>query len=200
MHVPVGIRSFEHNVVRDDQPDVNPPAEGTSTQGTSSNAPVFHLSASAKPLLGSFAVIGAILLGLYTAQVPILLKLTHLQASLLGSCIPTISAKWLVLPALLDSLSCTDRQRSQPSFPSLTWMLSTDIGSLCWHRLSPPTLMPVGYRKSEASLSPRVSLFLLLPLLPPNVLQNRRMSILRRQTVDPQCRRYPRRHPLTVVS
>jgi hypothetical protein len=57
--------------------------------------------------------------------------------------------------------------------------------------------MPVGCRKSEASPSPRVSLFLLLPLLPPNVPQNCRMSVLRHQTVDPQCRRYYRRPPLT---
>lgn len=63
MHVPVGIRSLKRHVVRGNQP------EGTSS---SSDAPTsgFSLSTSVKPLLGSLAVVGAILLGSYTFTCP----------------------------------------------------------------------------------------------------------------------------------
>jgi hypothetical protein len=74
MHVPVGIRSFKRHVVRGDQPEGTLLADPTSTntQGTSSDAPApgFHVSTSVKPLMGSVAVVGAILFGSYTFTGP----------------------------------------------------------------------------------------------------------------------------------
>jgi hypothetical protein len=66
MHVPVGIRSFGRHVARDGQSNASLASEATSTAGTSDDLPLYHLSTSVQPLIGSIAVVGAILLGLYT--------------------------------------------------------------------------------------------------------------------------------------
>ena len=66
MHVLARIHSFKRHVVRDVQQEVNSSTEEPlSTPVTSSKAPLPHLSTSARSLIGSFVVVGAILFGVY---------------------------------------------------------------------------------------------------------------------------------------
>src|SRR6266850_2099943 len=66
MHVPVGIRSFKRHLVRGDQPEGTSSADRMSTSTSTST----QVSTSVKPLMGSFAAVGAILLGSYTFTGP----------------------------------------------------------------------------------------------------------------------------------
>ena len=91
-----------------------------------------------------------------------------------------------------------ERQRSRALFPSPTRALSTDPTRLYCRHVSHLTPMSVGYLRLGASLFPRVSLFLLLRLLLPSVPRHYRTDTLRPRTVDPRCRRYPLRLPLTA--
>lgn len=134
------------------------------------------------------------------SQAPISLILIRLQPSSLGSCIASASVEMPVLrpPALPNSRLRMERQRRsqiRPSFPSPTRALSTDPIRLYCDRLSRPIHMSVGYLKLGVSLFPRVSPFLLSPLLLPSVPRNCRTSTLRPRTVDHRCRRYPPRLP-----
>ncbi|KAI0306691.1 hypothetical protein B0F90DRAFT_1814543 [Multifurca ochricompacta] len=61
MHVPVGIRSFERHIVRVAEPDASSSTQSTSTQVPTSGPVPIQLSSSAKSLIGSCTVVGAIL-------------------------------------------------------------------------------------------------------------------------------------------
>lgn len=57
--------SFKRHIVRDVQREVDSSSGSASTPVTSSKAPLPHLSTSARSLIGSFIVVGAVLFGLY---------------------------------------------------------------------------------------------------------------------------------------
>ena len=62
MHV--RFHAFKRHVARDVQPEVDSSPDSASSPVTSSKAPLPHLSTSARSLIGSFIVVGAILFGL----------------------------------------------------------------------------------------------------------------------------------------
>ncbi|KAI0005908.1 hypothetical protein BJV74DRAFT_5162 [Russula compacta] len=64
MHVPVGIRSFKPYFVRSVQANTSSSAQSTSSPVPSSDAPLVQLSTSARSLIGTGTVVGAIFLAI----------------------------------------------------------------------------------------------------------------------------------------